>query len=173
MYCHFDRIIMRCRRIKSDRRAWGHPGGAYTDRMSYIRGQSRRRLRPLSVNGLTFGIAHSPADQCHDDRQRRCKSKSGHSSGERVHPRGGWHFRDPCLLTDEAERLVSWLEAVANGKPLPAMCDLTEPTLEFRAIPRGQRGILQVHFRLRSRPDWALSSAAERQELRVDFLVTI
>jgi hypothetical protein len=90
-------------------------------------------------------------------------------SGEVVHPRGAWRFSDPCLLTYEAERLASWLEIVANGEPLPTTCGFIEPNLEFRAVAYGQHGTLQVHFRLEARPDWALSSSAEKHELWVEF----
>lgn len=90
-------------------------------------------------------------------------------SGDVVHPRGAWRFSDPCLLTYEAEGLASWLEMLANSEPLPTTCGFIEPNLEFRAVARGQHGILQVHFNLEARPDWASSSAAREQELWVEF----
>jgi hypothetical protein len=82
---------------------------------------------------------------------------------EVVHPRGAWQFRDPCLLTQEGERLAIWMDAVAEGKPLPThhqkgrpsqTCDFIEPNLEFEAIFGVQRPVLRVYFKLEARPKW-------------------
>ena len=87
---------------------------------------------------------------------------------EVVHPRAAWQFRDPCLLTQEGEELAIWMDAVAEGKPLPThmkdaiaegrphqTCSFIEPNLEFEAILGVQRPVLRVHFKLEARPKWA------------------
>jgi hypothetical protein len=89
--------------------------------------------------------------------------------GEVIHPKGSWHFRDPCLLTYEAERLASWMDAVAGGKPLPAICDFMEPTLEFRAIFSAQRPVLRVYFELEARPEWASNERPGKEDIWVEF----
>ena len=66
-----------------------------------------------------------------------------------------WTFRDPCLLTTDARRLVAWLEAVADGSADESI-DFMEPNLELRWIsPPGVRPVVRVIFRLESRPPWA------------------
>ncbi|MFB7745311.1 hypothetical protein [Streptomyces sp. NPDC056132] len=45
-------------------------------------------------------------------------------------PAGSWHFADPCLLTDEAHQVSSWLRAVAAGT-----VDVTEPDAEGELSP--------------------------------------
>jgi len=89
-------------------------------------------------------------------------------AGDVIHPRGSWHFSDPCLLTYEAERLASWMDAVSGGKALPATCSFIEPNLEFRAI-FGAQPVLRVYFRLEARPKWASNKFAEKEDIWVEF----
>src|SRR5262249_15940307 len=87
---------------------------------------------------------------------------------EITHPKGAWRFKDPCLLTCEAEQLASWMEAVAGGEPLPTTCDFMEPNLEFRAMVGDQRPLLRVHFDVEARPKWAPDGHG-REDIWVQF----
>jgi hypothetical protein len=91
-------------------------------------------------------------------------------AGEVTHPKGAWHFSAPCLLTNEAERLASWMDSLAEGKPLRSLCSFVEPNLEFRAVLGVQRPVLGVYFRLEARPKWAPTGAGN-QDLWVEFLL--
>lgn len=44
-------------------------------------------------------------------------------------PEGNWSFADPCLLTDEARQVTSWLRAVAAGT-----VSVTEPDVVSRDL---------------------------------------
>jgi hypothetical protein len=79
------------------------------------------------------------------------------SDGERA-----WSFRDPCLLTTDARRLVAWLELVADGSPQDDALDFLEPNLEFRRVSSpGDQPVVRVIFRLESAPPWAPDVAEE------------
>jgi len=90
-------------------------------------------------------------------------------AGEVMHSRGSWHFSDPCLLTYEAERLASWMDAVAEGRLLQTICGFIEPNLEFRAVLGAQQPVLRVYFRLEARPKWAPANCASKEDLWVEF----
>lgn len=72
------------------------------------------------------------------------------------HPRGDWSRVDPCLLTDEAARLATWLEDVSARREVAAECDFLEPNLHFELLggPDDVR-VVRVHLRLELRPPWA------------------
>ena len=96
-------------------------------------------------------------------------------SGEVKTPDGGfWSFRDPCLTTWEAQRIIAWLRDVATGqmRPLtgsaePERSDIdhyehsgwlsfTEPHLAFTNTRlEGQLVELQVAFNVEAAPPWA------------------
>jgi hypothetical protein len=73
-------------------------------------------------------------------------------SGNVTGPIGSWQFSDPCLLTYEAERLASWMDAVADGNRPSYTCHFIEPCLEFRALLRIDRPVLRVCFDHKARP---------------------
>jgi len=85
-------------------------------------------------------------------------------AGDVTHPNGAWQFCDPCLLTYEAERLASWIDAVAAGEPLPMRCGFLEPHLEFRAVGGLQQPVLRVYFELAARPEWAPSQRVRNDD---------
>jgi hypothetical protein len=82
-------------------------------------------------------------------------------AGNVTHPMGSWQFTDPCLLTYEAERLASWMDALAEADRFPTTCAFIEPNLEFRTLLNTNRPMLRVYFDLESRPQWASSASAE------------
>jgi hypothetical protein len=45
-----------------------------------------------------------------------------------------WTFRDPCLLTWEAEEIVEWLEALSSGHDTAEDLTFIEPTISFRQL---------------------------------------
>lgn len=74
-----------------------------------------------------------------------------------------WSFRDPCMLTDEAAQLTSWLRRAAGGQVTPAGVDASgQPETQFDCLePNVAWGVaavsgaeirLRVHFRLESAP---------------------
>ncbi|MER7177095.1 WapI family immunity protein [Streptomyces mesophilus] len=80
-------------------------------------------------------------------------------------PEGSWSFAEPCLLTDEARRVTSWLRAVAAGTvPVTGpdgegeLCpDLgfIEPLLAFSLADRSEeRSVIRVHLSLEAAPPW-------------------
>jgi hypothetical protein len=88
------------------------------------------------------------------------------------HPRGGWSFCDPCLLTDEVARLADWLDALGQSESCATEMGFLEPNLSFALIrPPGGNGVLRVYFDLESRPHWAPAPTAGRSDLWVEFPV--
>jgi hypothetical protein len=89
------------------------------------------------------------------------------------HPRGGWSFCDPCLLTYEGARLADWLDAVGQNESCATEMGFLEPNLSFALIrrPGGGKGMLRVYFELESRPHWARAPTAGRSDLWVEFPV--
>jgi hypothetical protein len=75
--------------------------------------------------------------------------------GRVSHPRGGWSFCDPCLLTYEAVRLGDWLEAVARGLEAEPEVGFIEPNLSFAVASSGGVRVLRVSLALEARPPWA------------------
>lgn len=71
------------------------------------------------------------------------------------HPRGGWSAIDPSLLTFEVARLADWFDSLAQGGPVDAEEEFTEPNLAFRLSQGGSGQALCVYFELESRPAWA------------------
>lgn len=81
-------------------------------------------------------------------------------------PEGNWSFTDPCLLTDEARQVTSWLRAVAAGtvsatKPdgdgeLSPDTEFIEPLLAFSLADRNEDGaaVIRVHLSLEASPPW-------------------
>ncbi|WP_433995750.1 WapI family immunity protein [Bradyrhizobium diazoefficiens] len=90
-------------------------------------------------------------------------------AGEGRHPRGSWRFTHPCLLTYEAARLASWMDAAADKSPCSDTCDFTEPNLKFRVLLSQERPVLRVYFNLEARPSWASSRSAGWEDLCVEF----
>ena len=63
-----------------------------------------------------------------------------------------WTFRDPCLTTWEAERLLEWLQALGCGEVRKALA-FTEPNLGFRVDAQDDERVrLRVHFSAESLP---------------------
>lgn len=63
-----------------------------------------------------------------------------------------WSFRDPSLLTVEAEELLDWLRDVARGGSPDELCFL-EPNLSFAVDASDTNGaVLRVTFSLESAP---------------------
>jgi hypothetical protein len=90
-------------------------------------------------------------------------------AGNVTHSRGSWQFTQPCLLTYEAERLASWMDALAEANLLSTTCGFIEPNLEFRALFNTKRPVLQVYFNLEARPLWASSACAGKEDIWVEF----
>ena len=76
-------------------------------------------------------------------------------AGEVTHGDRSWRFREPCLLTAEADELASWLERMAEGRSLVDALDFAEPSLAFRraSLPDRDHGV-RVVFELEARPPW-------------------
>lgn len=88
--------------------------------------------------------------------------------GRVEHPRGGWTFQDPSLLTYEASELADWLDSVADGSPASDEIGFIEPNLSMSLV-RSISGLqVRVCFALEARPPWALSEAEEIEEAFVD-----
>ena len=60
--------------------------------------------------------------------------------------RGSWQFTHPCLLTYEADKLASWMDALVEANRFPTTCGFIEPNLEFRALVEAlyAPGVLRV-----------------------------
>ncbi|MEU5894490.1 hypothetical protein ABZ835_48175 [Streptomyces sp. NPDC047461] len=81
-------------------------------------------------------------------------------------PEGNWSFIDPCLLTDEAREVTSWLRAVAAGTvsatepdtegDLSPDAEFIEPLLAFSLADRSEDGdaVIRVHLSLAASPPW-------------------
>lgn len=63
-----------------------------------------------------------------------------------------WSFRDPCLMTTEAQRLADWLDACAKGLAQVPYCDFLEPNLQFNLL---DESTVRVSFALEAAPPWA------------------
>jgi hypothetical protein len=81
------------------------------------------------------------------------------------HPRGGWRFRDPSLLTYEVARLADWLEAAADGTQLQPWCAFIEPNLSFEVVGHGVGRALRVSFAIEALPPWAKRG----EDVHIDF----
>jgi hypothetical protein len=82
-------------------------------------------------------------------------------AGNVINSRGSWQFTHPCLLTYEADKLASWMDALVEANRFPTTCGFIEPNLEFRALVNMNRSILRVYFELEARPSWASSAFGE------------
>ncbi|MFI6341107.1 hypothetical protein [Streptomyces sp. NPDC050535] len=81
-------------------------------------------------------------------------------------PEGNWSFADPCLLTDEARQVASWLRAVAAGTVAVTEPDaegqlspdtwFIEPLLAFSLADRSEDGAaaIRIHLSLEAAPPW-------------------
>ncbi|MGW9498178.1 WapI family immunity protein [Streptomyces prasinus] len=81
-------------------------------------------------------------------------------------PEGSWSFADPCLLTDEAHQVSTWLRAVAAGTVAVTEPDaegelspdtwFIEPVVAFSLADRGKGGaaVIRVHLSLEAAPPW-------------------
>jgi hypothetical protein len=81
-------------------------------------------------------------------------------------PEGSWSFADPCLLTDEAHQVSSWLRAVAAGTVSVTEPDaegelspdtwFIEPVVAFSLADRSEGGsaVIRVHLSLEAAPPW-------------------
>ncbi|MFB7592812.1 hypothetical protein [Streptomyces sp. NPDC056169] len=85
--------------------------------------------------------------------------------GKVTTPEGSWSFDDPCLLTDEAREVTTWLRAVAAGTVAVAGRDaegelspdtwFVEPVLAFSLADRSEGGaVIRVHLSLEAEPPW-------------------
>lgn len=92
--------------------------------------------------------------------------------GKVAHPRGGWTFRDPCLLTYEVRRLADWLDSLARDEPSSECVVFVEPNLELHWIESDTEGCVRVTFDLKASPPWAARDGAEDEPCRIDFPVT-
>jgi hypothetical protein len=92
--------------------------------------------------------------------------------GQIMHPRGGWKFRDPCLLTYEASRLAAWLESLARGSTPETEVGFIEPNISFRSVVSSAEPTLRVYFELEARPPWALSAVVGDEQCWIDFPVS-
>jgi len=65
--------------------------------------------------------------------------------GEVTTPEGSWSFTDPCLLTDEARQISTWLRAVGGATLPDTQSDLyfLEPVLSFS---HSGSGFVRVHL---------------------------
>ncbi|WP_406297136.1 hypothetical protein [Streptomyces sp. NBC_00624] len=78
---------------------------------------------------------------------------------------GSWSFADPCLLTDEARVVTTWLRAVAAGKVAVTRPDadgelspdtwFVEPVLAFSLADQDEAGaVIRLHLSLEATPPW-------------------
>lgn len=85
--------------------------------------------------------------------------------GKVTTPEGSWSFTDPCLLTDEAREVTTWLRAVAAGTVSVTGRDaegelspdtwFVEPVLAFSLADRSEDGaVIRVHLSLEAAPPW-------------------
>jgi hypothetical protein len=74
------------------------------------------------------------------------------------HPDGAWRTTDPSLLTFEVAELVTWLEAVADGREVASHIRFIEPNLSFELVRIAGVVAVRVYFELECRPEWAKSS---------------
>ncbi|WP_331724210.1 hypothetical protein OG416_35455 (plasmid) [Streptomyces longwoodensis] len=87
-------------------------------------------------------------------------------AGTVITPQGNWSFADPCLLTDEARQVSTWLRAVAAGTVDATEPDaegelspdtwFTEPVLAFSLANRSEDGtaVIRIHLSLEAAPPW-------------------
>jgi hypothetical protein len=90
-----------------------------------------------------------------------------------THPYGSWSATDPSLLTYEVERFAQWLDAMAQGHAVDAAVGFIEPNLSFVLVERNSVKKVRVYFELESRPAWAAANSAGREDLWVEFTVTV
>ncbi|MFD0078862.1 hypothetical protein ACFVIY_41575 [Streptomyces sp. NPDC127166] len=81
-------------------------------------------------------------------------------------PEGSWSFADPCLLTDEARQVSTWLRAVAAGTVNVTEPDaegelspdtwFIEPVVAFSLANRSEGGtaVIRIHLSLEAAPPW-------------------
>ncbi|WP_433544207.1 WapI family immunity protein (plasmid) [Streptomyces sp. CA-294286] len=79
---------------------------------------------------------------------------------------GSWSFVEPCLLTDEAREVTSWLRAVAAGTVAVTEPDaegtlapdvtFIEPLVALSLAGRSEGGaaVIRVHLSLEAAPPW-------------------
>jgi hypothetical protein len=75
-------------------------------------------------------------------------------TGKVAHRKAPWKFRHPCLLTYEAQALVTWLESVAHGRDVVPVLSFTEPLVEFRLHGPADARVVRIFFRLEARAPW-------------------
>src|SRR5512139_2612438 len=69
---------------------------------------------------------------------------------------GHWRATDPCLLTNEARELVSWLREAAAHVPAENPLEFTEPTIRFE-IDASPTTTLCIHLGYGFEPPWLRS----------------
>ncbi|MFD8821516.1 hypothetical protein ACFV1C_03985 [Streptomyces sp. NPDC059605] len=81
-------------------------------------------------------------------------------------PEGSWSFADPCLLTNEARQVSTWLRAVAAGTVGVTEPDaegelspdtwFIEPVVAFSLADRSEGGtaVIRIHLSLEAAPPW-------------------
>jgi len=80
--------------------------------------------------------------------------------GKVEHPLGAWTFHDPCLLTDELERLCGWLTTVVTGTTVNDESEsFIEPNLEFRLLRLPEGATIRVRLAYESSPPWLARNA--------------
>ncbi len=90
-------------------------------------------------------------------------------SGEASDLAGRWSFRDPCLLTTEAQTLGGWLRRAADASLSVDRIDFLEPNLSFeRVTTNSKTSTIRVGFDLESRP----AGAAEDEVYCVDLCIS-
>ncbi len=92
--------------------------------------------------------------------------------GKVAHPRGGWSFREPCLLTFEVSSLAEWLESVDRIKDFDEELSFIEPNLRFNCRLEQPRAWVRVFFELECLPPWAITSDTEEEEFWVEFPIS-
>ncbi len=85
--------------------------------------------------------------------------------GAVLHPRGGWRFLDPCLLTYEVAKLAGWFEATAKGIAAEPWCAFIEPNLSFDVVGDGMDRALRLSFAIEALPPWAKRG----EDVHIDF----
>jgi hypothetical protein len=86
-------------------------------------------------------------------------------AGKVTHSRGSWQFTCACLLTYEAARLASWMDAVADANPRSNTCGFTEPnrSAAVMGVERAcwERGYLGRVSHRRARPKVGCATMAQ------------
>jgi hypothetical protein len=84
-------------------------------------------------------------------------------------PFGSVMLRESCLLDWEAEKLIHWLEAVAQGEPVDPAMKFIEGTLAFEILSSQDNEVtLRCHL-MSLLERWSLHPAIDRAELMPEY----